>query len=86
MTSVINMAGFDARFHIPSNLLAVGPTSCGKTTWLTHLVENKNHFFTTIPKSLFIFYKGMAKEIRRHEKNNEERQRQGRGHKQGDFF
>ena len=62
MATVIDgMAGFDTRFQVPSNLLAVGPTSCGKTTWLAHLIENKDQFFTTKPKSLFIFYKEWQK-------------------------
>ena len=35
------MSKFDLRFKLPSNLLAVGPTSCGKTSWLKKLVENR---------------------------------------------
>ena len=56
------MDGFDTRFQVPSNLLAVGPTSCGKTTWLARLVENRDHFFSAKPKSLFIFYKEWQKQ------------------------
>ena len=55
------MSGFDVRFQLPSNLLAVGPTSCGKTTWLSRLIENKDNFLIPKPKSLFIFYKEWQK-------------------------
>ena len=49
--------GFNARFNIPSNLLAVGPTSCGKTSWLKKLVKNKDIMFSPVPKCMLLFYK-----------------------------
>ena len=49
--------GFDTRFNIPSNLLAVGPTSCGKTSWLKKLVKNKDIMFSPVPKCMLLFYK-----------------------------
>lgn len=51
------MSGFDVRFNIPSNLLAVGPTSSGKTSWLKKLVKNKDAFFSPSPKCMLLFYK-----------------------------
>lgn len=55
------MSGFDARFKLPANLLAVGPTSCGKTTWLRELIKNKDQYLWPKPKSMFLFYKEWQK-------------------------
>ena len=49
--------GFDARFFLPSNMLAVGPTSSGKTSWLKRLVENREIMFSEVPKYMLLFYK-----------------------------
>ena len=49
--------GFDVRFFLPSNMLAVGPTSSGKTTWLKRLVENRQIMFSEVPKYMILFYK-----------------------------
>ena len=51
------MKGFDLRFQIPSNMMLVGPTSSGKTTWLKNLVKYKDSLFATPPKSMLLFYK-----------------------------
>ena len=51
------MKGFDVRFQIPSNMMLVGPTSSGKTTWLKNLVKYKDSLFATSPKSMLLFYK-----------------------------
>lgn len=51
------MEGFDVRFQIPSNMLIVGPTSSGKTTWLKNLVKQKNSYFSQTPETLLLFYK-----------------------------
>ena len=51
------MKGFDLRFQIPSNMMLVGPTSSGKTTWLKNLVKYKDSLFATAPKSMLLFYK-----------------------------
>ena len=49
--------GFDVRFFLPSNMLAVGPTSRGKTTWLKRLVENLQIMFSEVPEYMILFYK-----------------------------
>ena len=51
------MNGFDLRFNIPSNMLVVGPTSSGKTTWLKHLVLGRHEYLTTPPETMLLFYK-----------------------------
>ena len=51
------MNGFDLRFNIPSNMLVVGPTSSGKTTWLKHLVLRRHEYFATPPETMLLFYK-----------------------------
>ena len=51
------MEGFDARFQIPSNMMIVGPTSSGKTTWLKNLLKHKNEYFNVKPKMMLLFYK-----------------------------
>ena len=51
------MKGFDLRFQIPSNMMLVGPTSSGKTTWLKNLVKYKDSLFASAPKSMLLFYK-----------------------------
>ena len=51
------MSGFDLRFKLPSNLLAVGPTSCGKTSWLKKLVENREIMCSPVPECMILFYK-----------------------------
>ena len=45
------------RFKLPSNLLAVGPTSCGKTSWLKKLVENRDIMCSPVPECMILFYK-----------------------------
>ena len=50
-------SGFDARFNIPSNLMVVGPTSCGKTSWLKKLLKNKDTLFSSPVKYMLLFYK-----------------------------
>ena len=52
-----NMDGFDLRFKLPSNLLAVGPTSCGKTSWLKKLVEDRAVMCSPVPECMILFYK-----------------------------
>ena len=51
------MEGFDARFQIPSNMMIVGPTSSGKTTWLKNLVKHKKEYFNVKPEMMLLFYK-----------------------------
>ena len=51
------MDGFDLRFSIPSNMLIVGPTSSGKTTWLKHLVLGRHQYFAIPPETMLLFYK-----------------------------
>ncbi len=51
------MSGFDTRFNIPSNLMVVGPTSCGKTSWLKKLVKDKDVFFSPAPRCMLLFFK-----------------------------
>ena len=48
---------FDVRFFLPSNMLAVGPTSSGKTSWLKRQVENRQIMFSEVPKYMILFYK-----------------------------
>ena len=55
------MEGFDARFQIPSNMMIVGPTSSGKTTWLKNLIQHKNEYFNVKPKIMLLFYKESQK-------------------------
>ncbi len=52
-----NMDGFDLRFKLPSNLLAVGPTSCGKTSWLKKLVKDRGIMCSPVPECMILFYK-----------------------------
>lgn len=49
--------GFDVRFQIPSNMLIVGPTSSGKTTWLKNLIRHKEDYFSSPPQTMLLFYK-----------------------------
>ena len=49
--------GFDVRFFLPSNMMAVGPTSSGKTSWLKRLVENRQLMFPEEPQYMILFYK-----------------------------
>ena len=49
--------GFDVRFFLPSNMMAVGPTSSGKTSWLKRLVENRQLMFSEEPQYMMLFYK-----------------------------
>ena len=51
------MEGYDARFQIPSNMMIVGPTSSGKTTWLKNLLKHKDQYFNVTPKIMLLFYK-----------------------------
>ena len=51
------MKGFDARFQIPSNMMIVGPTSSGKTTWLKNLIKHKDEYFNVKPQVMLLFYK-----------------------------
>ena len=51
------MEGFDARFQIPSNMMIVGPTSSGKTTWLKNLLNYKKEYFNVEPEMMILFYK-----------------------------
>ena len=51
------MEGFDARFQIPSNMMIVGPTSSGKTTWLKNLLKLKKEYFNVEPEMMLLFYK-----------------------------
>ena len=55
------VGGFDVRFFLPSNMLAVGPTSSGKTSWLKRLVENRQIMFAEVPKYMILFYKEWQK-------------------------
>ena len=54
------------RFFPPSNMLAVGPTSSGKTSWLKRLVENRQIMFSEAPKYMILFLQRMAERLRRH--------------------
>ena len=49
------------RFFLPSNMLAVGPTSSRKTSWLKGLVENRQIMFAEVPKYMILFYKEWQK-------------------------
>ena len=51
------MEGYDARFQIPSNMMIVGPTSSGKTTWLKNLLKHKKEYFNVEPQQMLLFYK-----------------------------
>lgn len=51
------MEGFDARFQIPSNMMIVGPTSSGKTTWIKNLLQHKKEYFNVEPEAMILFYK-----------------------------
>ena len=51
------MSRFDLHFKLPSNLLMVGPTSCGKTSWLKKLVENREIMCSPVPECMILFYK-----------------------------
>ena len=62
------MPGFDIRFQVPSNLLAVGPTSCGKTSWLKKLVQNRHDLFSSVPSHMILFYKQSQKDYHEMEK------------------
>ena len=71
------MDGFDLRFSIPSNMLIVGPTSSGKTTWLKHLVVGRHEYFATPPETMLLFYKEpqkayeyMEDDMNRHKRSN----------------
>ena len=55
------MAGLDLRFNIPSNMLIVGPTSSGKTTWLKYLIQNRHEYFSEPPGALLLFHKESQK-------------------------
>ena len=57
------MEGFDIRFQVPSNMIIMGPTSSGKTTWLKNLIQHKNTYFATEPKIMILFYKEHQKRL-----------------------
>ena len=57
------MDGFDLRFSIPSNMLIVGPTSSGKTTWLKHLVVGRHEYFATPPENHVVVLQRTAKSL-----------------------
>ena len=54
---VKKMGGFNVQFNIPSNMLIVGPTSSGKTTWLKQLTQHRYNFFSETPQTMILFYK-----------------------------
>ena len=51
------MEGCDLRFKIPANMLIVGPTSSGKTTWLKNLILHRHNYFSVKPAVLLLFHK-----------------------------
>lgn len=46
---------FDARLCHPATFIFAGPTGCGKSTFASNLILNKNILFKEIPKNVYIF-------------------------------
>ena len=70
------MDGHDLRFKIPSNMMVVGPTSSGKTTWLKNLVEHRHNYFSVDPEALLLFHKEPQAAYNDIEKNMREENKQ----------
>ena len=51
------MQGFNVQFNAPSNMLIVGPTSSGKTTFLKKLIHYRYNMFSNTPNIVILFYK-----------------------------
>jgi hypothetical protein len=50
---------FDLRFKSSFNLLLIGPTRSGKTSWVKNLLTFGEYLFTDPPVKVFLFYKMM---------------------------
>ena len=50
---------FDIRFKTSFNMMLVGPTRAGKTSWVKNLLTFGDQLFTEKPKKVFLFYKMM---------------------------
>ena len=44
-------------FRHPFTMLLAGPTSCGKTTWMKHLLQQAESMITHPPEKILWFYK-----------------------------
>ena len=44
-------------FRHPFTMLLAGPTSCGKTTWMKHLLQQAESMITSPPEKILWFYK-----------------------------
>jgi septin family protein len=50
---------FDIRIKTSFNLMLVGPTRSGKTSWVKNLLTMGDQIFTEKPMKVFLFYKMM---------------------------
>lgn len=70
---------YDIRFIQPSTFLAVGPTSCGKTTLVNKIIRHKNALFDKPPAFVVYCYS-------QHQKSYEDLYNAGLVHKLLDHF
>ena len=47
----------DLRLKLPFTMLVSGPTSCGKTTFVSNLLKNRNEIYNKTPGKIYWFYK-----------------------------
>jgi len=47
---------FDVRFKTPFNMMVVGPSSSGKTTWVKNLLKLKTQLLSNPPAKTFLFF------------------------------
>ena len=47
----------DLRLKLPFTMLVSGPTSCGKTTFVSKILENRYEIYNKSPGKVYWFYK-----------------------------
>ena len=52
---------YDVRFKLPANFLITGPSSSGKTRFLTKLLQNSANLMTKKPKLILFYYQEWQK-------------------------
>lgn len=48
---------WDIRLKVPFNLICVGSSQAGKTTWIRNLLARRHELLTEVPDKIFLFYK-----------------------------